>query len=69
VNDPLAIACERLRAADPEAWEIFLASFEEYANEVTAKVISAPPEVIFQAQGRAQQCAILMRLFIESTAQ
>lgn len=64
--DPLTIVCQRLRSADPEIWDLFLIAFEEYAQRVTATVITAPPESLVRTQGQAQQCLALLRLFREA---
>jgi len=58
-------ACQRLRNADREAWQIFLDTFDVYATEVTVAVTEAPSDKILNMQGRAQQVLALLRLYRE----
>jgi hypothetical protein len=55
----------RLRSADPDAFEQFVACFDVYATEITVAVTEAPQEHILNAQGRAQQCLALLRAIRE----
>ena len=49
----------------PEEWANFLAEFQNYADARRDQCVSSPADTIFVAQGRAQQCASLLRLFEE----
>jgi hypothetical protein len=49
----------------PREWSDFLAAFKAYTDNRRDQCISSPPDAILAAQGRAQQCASLVRLFDE----
>lgn len=64
-TDVLSQFALRLRNADPESWERFIAAFDAYAGELTVAVTDAPQDQILHMQGRAKQCLALLRLFRE----
>lgn len=49
----------------PEEWSDFLGAFTRYTDQRRDQCISSPADAIYQAQGRAQQCVALLRLFDE----
>ncbi len=53
---PLQRAAERLRVADGEAWEAFLARLDDFGDAVVEAVLKAPAGTgdIYIAQGRAK---------------
>ena len=55
----------RLRNADREAYDQFVECFDVYSIEITVAVTEAPQDHILNAQGRAQQCRALLRVFSE----
>lgn len=55
----------RLRSADPENFELFVAAFDAYALEVTVAVTEAPQDEILNMQGRAKQCRAILRMLQE----
>ncbi len=68
MTPPLSVLCLRLRNADPQVWDAFLAQFAAYTNDATFALTKAEPAEILIAQGRAQQCHALLRLFKECDA-
>lgn len=49
----------------PQEWSDFLAAFKQYTDTRRDQCVSSPVDTILIAQGRAQQCASLLRLFEE----
>ena len=49
----------------PTEWTAFLAAFKDYTDTRRDQCISSPVDTIQVAQGRAQQCVSLLRLFDE----
>jgi hypothetical protein len=67
--DPTLPQCALLlRNGNPEAFDTFLVRLAEYYEELTFKVVQAPPEEVMVAQGRAQAAFALLRIFKECTA-
>lgn len=64
----IAVLALRLRNADPQNWDRFLVAFAAYTDEATVVVTEAQPADILVAQGRAQQCRALLRIFRECDA-
>ncbi len=62
---PLSALCLRLRNADPQVWDMFVAQFTIYTETATVALTEAAPADILVAQGRAQQCRGLLRIFKE----
>lgn len=56
-------ACAALSGQAPEAWKNFLVTFRGYSEETKNRLVSSPKDVIYNAQGRAQQCQTLVELF------
>lgn len=54
-----------LRNAAPNQWVEFVSAFGDYVDAITYQIVNAPESEVRVAQGRAQQCAALMRLFTE----
>ncbi len=65
---PLDVLCLRLRNADPQVWDAFVAQFAAYTDAATFQLTKAEPAEILIAQGRAQQCHALLRIFKECDA-
>lgn len=61
-HDELALAAARLSRAAPNSWVDFVSAFEAYAAVKRDACVQAPADKIFQAQGKAQQCAELSLL-------
>lgn len=61
----LKVIALRLKNADPSNFDQFVECFDVYTSEVTVAVTEAPQDVILNAQGRAQQCLALLRMFRE----
>lgn len=59
----LIIAAARISRAAPESWEQLLAAFRAYTDTQRDNCISSPVDNLQVAQGRAQACAALLRLF------
>lgn len=57
----------RLRNANPDVFSQFVATFNQYYEDLTFKVVQAPSDEVLQAQGRAQTAFALLRLFKECT--
>ena len=55
----------RMRNADPEAFDDFLATFRTYTNAVITALSEADQATILNLQGRLQQCRALIRIFEE----
>jgi hypothetical protein len=51
----LVEASMALRAEAPRGWEEFQRAMSEYAAQVTAEMLRAPPELLNRAQGMAIQ--------------
>ena len=66
-NAPLEQACLFLRNAAPEQFDRFMEVFTSFTDAVTVAVTDAPPERILVAQGHAQQCRALYRIFYEGS--
>lgn len=49
----------------PKEWSEFLAAFKNYTDTRRDQCVSSPSDAIFRAQGQAQQCVMLLRLFEE----
>jgi hypothetical protein len=49
----------------PKEWSDFLAAFKSYTDQRRDQCVSSPVDTILVSQGRAQQCASLLRLFDE----
>lgn len=64
-TDVLSHFALRLRNADPEGFEQFVAAFDAYTGEITVAVTDAPQDQILNMQGRAKQCLAFLRLFRE----
>ena len=47
----------------PEEWSDFLAAFKSYTETRRDQCVSSPVDTLQVAQGRAQQCVSLLRLF------
>lgn len=47
----------------PEEWSDFLAAFKTYTDARRDQCVSSPVDTLQVAQGRAQQCVSLLRLF------
>ncbi len=61
----LGPTCLRLRNAAPEVWDQLVAQFETYTLNVLNDLASADQAQILNAQGQAQQCKALLRIFNE----
>lgn len=61
----LILKSAALARRSPEEWSDFLAEFRKYTDTRRDQCVSSPVDSIFVAQGRAQQCAALLRLFEE----
>lgn len=57
--------CLRLRNNAPEPWEQFVNHFEAYTLNVLNDLANADQAKILNAQGQAQQCKALLRVFTE----
>lgn len=62
----LSIAAAELQRAAPNRWGEFITALQSYTDEAVKGVVNAPPDQIFVAQGKAQQMAVLMKLFEEA---
>lgn len=60
--------CLRLRNAAPEQWAAFKTAFSVYDYQTTLAVTAAPADRIMNAQGHAQMCQALLRIFNECDA-
>lgn len=49
----------------PNEWSDFLAAFKSYTDARRDQCVSSPVDTLQVAQGRAQQCASLLRLLEE----
>lgn len=58
----LALAAVGLQARAPENWQEFLVAFTDYANVQRDNCIQSPVAQLQVAQGRAQQCAQLLKI-------
>jgi len=63
VNGKLIIAAAGLRRQAPEAFEEFLDAFRAFTETQRDDCIRAPSEHLSVAQGRAQNCTQILRLF------
>ena len=61
----LSTICLRLRNNAPEPWEQFVNHFEVYTLNVLNDLASADQTSVLNAQGQAQQCKALLRVFSE----
>ena len=61
----LSTICLRLRNNAPEPWELFVNHFETYTINVLNDLASADQSQVLNAQGQAQQCKALLRIFNE----
>lgn len=55
----------RMRNGNPEAFELFVRELRRLSDHVTVAVTEADTGSILVAQGRAQQCRALLRVFEE----
>lgn len=55
----------RMRNGNPEAFELFVRELRRLSEHVTVAVTEADAGSILVAQGRAQQCRSLLRVFEE----
>lgn len=53
------------KSIDPGLYEHFLRLMDAYVDEVTVAVTEAPAADILQAQGRAQNARMFLRIFTE----
>lgn len=60
-----SVLCLRLRNSAPELWEQFVNHFKVYTFTVLNNLAEADQARILNAQGQAQQCKELLRLFSE----
>lgn len=67
-HDELMLVAARLSRATPNTWDEFLKAFEAYSSDRSRDCVAAPYDKIYLAQGRAQQCAELAKLFREAIA-
>jgi hypothetical protein len=58
----LALAAVSLKARAIEDFDQFLVALREYANTQRDNCIQSPVETLQVAQGRAQQCAQLLKI-------
>lgn len=64
MNDAsLILATKRLSREAPNAWDEFRKAFDNFASDTKDKCISAMPSDLQVAQGNAQMCVLLQRLF------
>ena len=61
----LILSAASLARSSPREWELFLAEFRKYTNVKRDQCVSSPVDTLLVAQGRAQQCVALLRLFEE----
>lgn len=62
-DDKLSIAAAKLQRAAPSLWSEFMDAFSAFSGMRAGEVVQAPPDKVFVAQGRAQQCAEFSTLF------
>lgn len=62
----LALTALRLRAVSPEFWNDFLTALKVHESDVREAMVTSPLELLQIAQGRAQECARLVRLLQEA---
>lgn len=67
-DDPIAHFSLLLRNANPEAWEGFLRSLDNYTHEVLTQLADAPADKLLGMQGRVNQCRAFLRVFKECDA-
>lgn len=61
----LILRSATLARSRPQEWSEFLAAFKEYTDVQRERCVSSPLDTLPVAQGRAQNCAALLRLFQE----
>lgn len=61
----LILKSAALARTSPEEWSVFLAEFKNYTDTRRDQCVSSPVDTVLVAQGRAQQCVALLRLFEE----
>lgn len=59
----LILKAANLARSAPKEWSDFLAAFKDYADTRRDQCVSSSPDALFVAQGRAQSCVALLRLF------
>jgi hypothetical protein len=57
----LAQAAVAMRASNPNGWNVFLALLAERLDEVTELMVSATPDAVHQAQGRAIEARAMFK--------
>jgi hypothetical protein len=61
----LILRAAALARRSPQEWSEFLAAFKDYTDVNRERCVSSPLDTLPVAQGRAQNCAALLRLFQE----
>ena len=61
----LILKAAAVASVAPKEWSDFLAALSLYTDTRRDQCVSSPVDAIFVAQGRAQQCVSLLRLFQE----
>jgi hypothetical protein len=61
----LIITSAAIARRAPDEWTDFLAAFKSYTDTRRDQCVSSPVDMLQVAQGRAQQCVSLLRLFEE----
>ena len=59
------LSAASLARSSPREWETFLAEFKNFTSVRRDQCVSSPVDTLLVAQGRAQQCVALLRLFEE----
>lgn len=54
-----------MRNAAPQVFEDFYKAFERYTEDIVFAVVNATSENLQRAQGQAQQCVAILRVFEE----
>lgn len=70
MSDPyvaVVMGADQLKRGNPGGYELFLKSVEGLASNAVTAMLAAPPEFIFQAQGKAQALAELYKKLEECT--
>lgn len=63
MSNTLSVKTKNLSSAAPIEWRDFLSAFAEYTNDIGLECIQSPPKALKKAQGRAQHCMQMLRLF------
>ena len=64
-EEQLILAAAELSNASPARWKEFVDAFTAYTARKRDTCVQSAPDRIFQAQGMAQECNVLLRLFEE----